>query len=418
MLSDSLLPSTELVPGPVPWASHAAEIDLLRACARTDVRGYEEQIRRAAAAGLDWDVVAETATVQGVDGMAYHHLARLTPDAVPPGALRRLRGQSEGLLAFNLHRLRALLQLVTAFREAGVPVLTFKGPLLAHRYYGNLAFRRFGDIDLLVPRAALDQATAVLAEQGFVPAGATDVASVAAAQDAQIGREYGRPADDVWVELHWALLNKTFAFPLPLADVWDRSVTHAVGSVAVPGLAPEDLLLYLCAHGTKHHWAALKWMADVVAVVEATSPDWNALLRRARAFDLDRMLLLGLGLAHRWLGLALPAAVHTALGADRAVPALIRHVETRWLFQEAGGDRTPRADQLWFFLRSRRRWAHRRPMLAHYVGLALTPTDRDEAFLPLPPRLSALHYLARPVRLGVDWVRGRVPDASSSPRPD
>jgi hypothetical protein len=399
----------EGVPDTPPWTTHPNELDLLFACARSDARATAADIRRLAAADLDWSFVVDESRTQGIDAMVYHHLARLAPEALPPSVRATLKQRSEGLLAVNLHRLRVLQQVVAALDAADVPVLTFKGPLLAQAYYGNLGFRRFVDVDLLVPRPALPAAATVLREHGFVPPAPRTAPETARMVEAQLGLEFVRPDDEVWIELHWALLNKTFAFPLATADVFARAQPHEVGRRRVWGLCDEDLLLYLCAHGTKHHWATLRWICDVAQVCRTGTVDWAVLLQRARALDCDRMLALGLLLAGRWLDAPVPAAVQERLiGRDATVARLARHVETRWLFTDAGFDRTPRWAQLRFFLRARRRWAHRRPLLGEYARLALTPTAKDRAFCPLPPSLSGLYYAVRPVRLLAEAVRPRT----------
>ena len=407
-MAPSSSPSTGRVPDTPPWTTRPDELALLFACTRSDVHGHEDTIRRHAAANLDWSFVLSESRRQGIDAMLYHHVSRLAPDALPPSARATLQARSEGLLAFNLHRLRVLRQIVDALRTADIPALTFKGPLLAQAYYGNLGFRRFVDVDLLVPRRALRPAAAVLRTQGFVSPTKRTPADTERMTEAQLGLEFVRPHDEVWVELHGALLNKTFAFPLAPEDVFERAQPHNVGAERVWGFSDDDLLLYLCAHGTKHHWATLRWICDVAQVCRTGTVDWDTLVRRARALDCDRMLALGLLLAVRRLDAPVPAAVQNRLfAADPTVAQLAHRVEARWLFTKAGFDRTPRWDQLLFFLQARRQWAHREPLLREYARLAVTPTANDRAFCPLPDRLSALYYAVRPVRLLADAVRGR-----------
>lgn len=410
------LPSPDRVPDTPPWTTHPDELALLCACARSDVHGHEDTIRRHATADLDWSFVLSEGRRQGIDAMLYHHLVRLAPEALPPPVRSTLQARSEGLLAFNLHRLRVLLQAVAALRTADIPVLTFKGPLLAQAYYGNLGFRRFVDVDLLVPRRAVRPAAAVLRTLGFVPPTKRTPGDTERMMEAQLGLEFTRAQDEVWVELHWALLNKTFAFPLAPDDVFDRAQPHDVGPERVWGFSDDDLLLYLCAHGTKHHWATLRWICDVAQVCRTGTIDWDALVHRARALDCDRMLALGLLLAVRRLDAPVPSSVQDRLiRRDATVTQLAHRVETRWLFTPAGFDRTPRWEQFLFFLQARRQWTHREPLLREYARLALTPTAKDRAFCPLPASLSALHYAVRPVRLLADAVRGRPHGAPTEP---
>jgi hypothetical protein len=391
-------PVSATFPEVPPWSTHSDEVGLLFACSRTTTRN-EEEVRDLVTRDLDWSFVLEQAARHGVDPMVYHHLHRLENGEVPPDVRETLRARRETTLAHNLHRLRKLLQVIERLDAEDIPTLSFKGPLLAERYYENLGFRRFVDLDLLVPRADLHRADAALRARGFEPPTERPDGEIARRIEDQVGVELWRPEDDLVVELHWALLNKSFAFPLGPDEVWTRAENYSVGSTDVCVLAEEDLLLYLCAHGTKHHWARLKWICDVAEVCRRASLDWGRLLARADQRDLDRLLGLGLRLAERWLDAPVPTDLQARFRDDATLSELVRHVETEWLLTADGLDRTPRWDQLFFFLRTRRRWQNRWPLLREYGALALTPTDTDRAVVDLPPTLSFLYYLIRPFRV-------------------
>ncbi len=397
MVFDSPAHSSALLDS-APWAEHADEIALLLACARTVVQ--PEDLRRHLARDLDWSVILDQAARHGIDPMVYHHLGQLEGTELPPSVEEELQSRGEGMLAYNLHRLRALGAVVEVLEEAGIPVLSFKGPLLARRYYNNLAFRRFLDLDLLVPRSQLRQAEALLKRHAFEGPELRSDEEVTKRIEDQIGLELIRPEDNLQVELHWALLNRSFAFPLSPEGIWARCQRCEIGETAVRVLSKEDELLYLCAHGTKHHWARLKWICDVAEMCRhASDLDWDGLVDRAVRLDLERILFLGLRLAKECLDAPVPTSLHERLYGDSTISDLAHWVQKRWLFTEEGLDRTPRWEQFRFFLRTRRRWRNRWPLLREYGGLALTPTEKDRALIDLPPSLSFLYYLIRPFRI-------------------
>lgn len=390
-------PRPSTFPRVPPWTTHADEIALLLACARTT--RDDDNIRGLLTRDLDWSFLLEQAARHGVDPMLYHHLSQSESKGLPPDVEETLRARREETLVYNLHRLQGLLKVAEALEDDGIPVLAFKGPLLAQRYYDNLGFRCFVDLDLLVPRADLRRADAILRARGFEPPTDRPDGEIARRIEDQVGLELWRSEDDLLVELHWALLNRSFAFPLKPDEVRARADTYTVGSTDVRVLGEEDLLLYLCAHGTKHHWARLKWMCDVAEVCRRASIDWESLVARAERQDLDRLLGLGLRLAKRWLDAPVPAALHAQFRDDPTITELARHVEANWLLTAEGLNRTPRWEQLRFFLRTRRRWRNRWPLLREFGGLALTPTEKDRAVVDLPAPLSFLYYLVRPFRI-------------------
>ena len=62
------------------------------------------------------------------------------------------------------HRLSMALPLLRRWREAGIPVVVFKGIALAHSVYPSLALRPFHDVDVVIPEAFTDRALALSQE--------------------------------------------------------------------------------------------------------------------------------------------------------------------------------------------------------------------------------------------------------------
>jgi hypothetical protein len=135
----------------------------------------------------------------------------------------------------------------------------------------------------------------------------------------------------------------------------------------VPTLAPEDLLLYLCVHGAKHHWQRLAWIGDVAALLRTYELEWGRLLDQADQTGGRRMLGLGMWLAQTLLGAVCPVDVQQRLYADPAIPGLAEEVLTR-LFATPSRSLTLAAwDRPRFYLRVRERWRDRLPCIG-YLG--------------------------------------------------
>ncbi|MEO8342158.1 MAG: nucleotidyltransferase family protein, partial [Nitrospirota bacterium] len=65
----------------------------------------------------------------------------------------------------------------------------------------------------------------------------------------------------------------------------------------VRGMAPEEFLIILCLHGSKHGWERLKWVADVAELLRSQWINWKRVFSTAAERKCHRMLLLGLALA-------------------------------------------------------------------------------------------------------------------------
>ena len=349
---------------------------------------------------LDWDYLYRAAQRHGLLPLLHSHLHGLA--AVPADFRQRLQTHARANAVHNLQLGGELLQLLQLFDAHALPALPFKGPTLAALAYGNLALREFGDLDLLMPQSQLPRAKALLLERGYRVAyplsPRQETAYLRTIRQLPLLRD-----DGCVVELHTALTPRAFRFPLETAGLWRRRGAVPVLGRPVPAPAAEDLLLILCMHGAKHRWVNLGWVCDVAELLRACPAiDWRAVLRRARQVRGRRLLLLGLDLARRLLGTALPAGVERQVRADAVVGSLARDV-CRRLFAEKG-EKAAGLASAWFHLRVRERLGDG---LAFAVSLALEPTPADWDAAPewLPWR----DYLRRPLRLAAKYARAMYP---------
>jgi len=374
----------------------------------------------------DWAETADAARLHGVQGLLYEHLARDRPAGVPDRVLHSLQQEARVIQLTNLQMMQELILLAQAFDDASLPLLTVKGPLLAQRDYGNLALRRFGDVDVLVRPSDYPAALDLLDQLGYASRETLERKEARTSRDAGLGRAFLHPDRGVTVELHDRLLNRSLSFRLWADRFWGEAVRRPIGPTHVYELSPAHRLLYLCAHGTKHHWSRLLWTMDVAQVVRRHADlDWHALLDEARRIGSLRVLLLGLRLTETWLDTDLPEAVTTAIAADSMVDTLVDEIETVWFGTDKGLYRDADWQTFWFTVRTRQRLRDNRSTIRHYLRLAVTPTDNDRAFAG-PTTPTPLLYLLRPVRLLADGLglrpptgpaRNGLPNANPIPAP-
>jgi hypothetical protein len=371
------------------------ENELLLLCARP--RGVEDaagRVRELTRAGIDWELLYRLAQRHAVLPLLYRGLEANAHGASPQGFRERLREKFRENATRNTLLAGELVRIARRFESEGVAVLAYKGPALAVQAYGNLSLRRFIDLDIIVRRRDVAHAGALLRSLGFgKPEGLTE-----SQEEFLLRRQHNlaftRDAGKLIVELHWEVAPAAFA-DVPLgARAWERAVRVPLFGGEVQSLSPEDLLLALCVHGTKHLWERLAWVCDVAALLASqTNFDWPSVIRQAHDSRIERMLYLGLHLAHGLLGARVPDEARTA-DADSVVARLTAEV-TRGLFDEAGYEPASLARSVKFNLRARRRLRDR----ADYLRFILTPTDGDLTALRLPPQMSFVYYLLRPFRL-------------------
>jgi hypothetical protein len=203
------------------------------------------------------------------------------------------------------------------------------------------------------------------------------------------------------VELHARIAPRDFHFPLGLGQLWPRRRPTALCGQEVLALSGEDLLLVLCVHGAKHLWSCLGWVCDVAELLRADrGMDWPAVVDEARSARCERILLLGLLLAHDLLEAPVPEGLvrrGRALAAVRALAAEAR----RRLFREEDS-RLEGVHNALFQLRARERLGDG---LRYALSLALAPTVADWTGARVPGALAFLYPLLRVGRLAGKYGR-------------
>ncbi len=323
----------------VPAAANRPEDELLLYCART-YRGSEESARISALAweGVDWEYLIRIAHVHGMAPLLYWHLDSACPEAVPESTLDRLRSHFRTNSVRNLFLTGELLRILKAFGGHGIAAVPYKGPALAASVYGNLALRQFIDLDIMVHRHDVPKAEELLASLGYRPRYHLTRVQKAAFLRSQCEHLFTREDGKSVVELHWEITERHLSFPLDTERLWERLEQVPLGGEIVSTFSPEDTLLILCTHGSKHLWERLGWICDVAELIRARREDmgWERVMAQAGELGGERMLLLGLFLANDLLGAALPDGVLGRIHADPAVKALAGRI-TEQLFREEDG---------------------------------------------------------------------------------
>ncbi|MDX2170540.1 MAG: nucleotidyltransferase family protein [Deltaproteobacteria bacterium] len=186
-----------------------------------------------------------------------------------------------------LHELGSSLQRLAA---AGVEAIVLKGAALLLPLYGGLAMRPMADLDILIRREDQPRAQRVLLQSGFRLARLETHAGLITAHENELA--FTKPgALTVDLDVHWSLFDSPF-YQRQLAIEWfwqDARMRQLGGGVTARTLAPEALLLHLCAHLMLHHkGVGVLWWNDVAQLVhvEAERIDWNAVIDRSVANQL------------------------------------------------------------------------------------------------------------------------------------
>ncbi len=355
------------------WATRRPEAELLLCCARTRLDAAQiERIKTLLQDDLKWQDLMQMAQRHGVTPLLYRSLRVSCPEAVPKPIMDQLQRQFHVTALRNRFLSEELLKFLTLFTTHGLPTLPYKGPVLAAIAYGDIALRKFADLDLLIDKKDFQKAKELLIAQGYQ----SEVASTQEAHYLQSQYHLGfvRADGRVSIELHWEVAWRYWAYPVEFERLWARALSVSFAGKTIASLLPEDSLLILCVHGGKHQWERLMWICDIAESILTHQMDWRQLLEQARRGGSKRTLLLGLFLAQDLLGTELPEEIRQNIQADPKIRVLASQV-TDQLFTVADevhkeeDENRPTFYRTAFYLNMRERLWDKAQFFLHYPFL-------------------------------------------------
>lgn len=248
----------------------------------------------------------------------------LMPDW-PGAVLDTLRTDAREQAMWELGHKASIAPAIAALARQGVPAIVLKGTAMAHDLYPRPALRTRGDTDLLVTRADVGRARAVLA--------ACDLSLDAPADDGVDRMQEawliaGRDGTTHCLELHWqaldaAALEGLLPFETCLADA--RPLPRLC-----PGalrLGHPAMLLHALVHRAKHMVSTyfvdnvahhdgdrLIWLMDFDLLARALDETgWARFADLALASGLAPVCREGLEATRHWLGTPLPGGIMARL---------------------------------------------------------------------------------------------------------
>jgi hypothetical protein len=296
---------------------HCTSRQLLRALMRRPNAQSREGVELLLEGFKDWGILLDLAQEHRVTQIVFAQLRNMELE-IPENVYKLLRAQYEQNALHSLVSAAELIALLRVFDRESIQAMPIKGVVLAVSIYGDLAARSAGDLDLLVRYHDLSRATTIMVERGYelITAVRADGMPV---DDSYFEYKFVRPTDGMFVELRWRLdlADSRFKRDLGINWVWPTRRTALIAGAEVPNISPTNTLLLLCMHGSKHLWSRLLWMCDVAQLLEVERElNWDLAIREAKRLGLWRCVALGVLLAHRVLGAAVPEDVLKGFESD------------------------------------------------------------------------------------------------------
>jgi Uncharacterised nucleotidyltransferase len=380
---------------------HKLEVELLLCCARTCIDySTSERIKYLLQQDINWEYLINIAWRHGVDSLLYHSINKTSPDGISKLILNELYNKFQTNAVSNLFLTNELLKILTFLAENNISAIPFKGPVLGVLLYGNLAFRKFSDLDIIVHKSDILKVKNLLVSQGFQAVPNLTESQEKIYIDSQLGYNFVRN-DGVVVEVHWTPIPKMFTFPIDPEKLWERLETISLAGKSVSVLAPEDFLIILCAHGCKDRWSQLKWVCDIAQLIDShPSLNWEKILEQAKVLGSKRRLWLGLLLAQKLLGVKLPEKVLQDILSDSRMLPLATQIQ-EWMFDK-NEDEFHFFERTFFHLKVRENISDKFMFYLHYLTTPIREKDweliQDIKLIFVP------QVLRHPFRLLVEFI--------------
>ncbi len=382
----------------VPPTQVRPEDELILHCAQMqDSADSGEQLRVLLGKDIEWPYLRRRALWHGMVPFLYHKVRDVRSEEAPETFLNQLEKQYLMSARRNVLMTGELLILVNLFEAHNIPVIPYKGPALAVMAYKDCMLREFDDLDILVRREDISRAKNLLIKQGYRP--------YLPLRGVQEKAYFGTSLQDSFpftranglgpIDLHWTVEPECLSFVLKSEKLWQRLEKVTLDGFSIQTICPEDMVLLLCIHGTRHRWERLIWLRDLAGLIEL-HPEikWQTVMDRANLMGARRMVSLSLLLSNSLLKAPLPTGVLPMLEKEDGIPRLMEKVQKDF-FREIQGESLPFESGLYYF-----RAMERISDKARYCfGELATPTPLEWASLRLPSYLFPLYYTVRPVRL-------------------
>lgn len=384
-------------------SSTAIETEILLLCARSFLGTAESsQLTHLAESEVRWSLLLEAAERHNLLPLLHFNRKQLKR-AIPDHILKALEVRFVEYSRASVQMLDVLHTLLASFAHEGVVAVPFKGPVLGERYYGDLLYRTFCDLDVWVPQSQVATAHRCLNELGFAPCpwrGYIDFSETFFGNElfSKLCSEYAylNELNRVSVDLHWKVLPAQL-LPISENELESSIKTARIWNRDMRMFSDELSLIIVAVHGCKHGWSQINFLLDIALIIQNGSIDWTVVLSMCDKFDALQPVLSGLYLCKELLHLSVPQQLLHKMPKLKTM-AWCQEIATDLLSDPM----QPNWSEIkkWFFFASNKSGLLRQA--AYLIGACTEPSLDEYHRFPLSPKLYPLYFALRPFNLTID----------------
>ncbi|MBI2809746.1 MAG: nucleotidyltransferase family protein [Candidatus Melainabacteria bacterium] len=388
------------------------EIRLIICLGRNDVSAEALALaEQLILSGIDWDYLLAAVVFHGVFPTFFKHLKTHFAAHVPAKCFRMMTGHNDKIRFLNLALVGTFLQYHSLLQKNNIQSVIFKGPVLALSLYDDLLMREYSDVDVLVSRADVRAAQALLLDSGYKPTPEREppLSREFVQSDVFFELEYehtfAKETPTGVIDLHWQI-QPHHVLPLDFDVVLKHAEPITIERRAVQTISSNLSIIVLAAHASKHYWTRLLWVCDIAEMADNSAKcnlDWAVVKSLAAQLGVTAMVVLALNLAKEIFASPIPPFAEAGMTAELQV--LMRDVIDK--FEELSTQEEPGMRLLsWKFCTQ---LISSFPAKTRYIATeAFHPSVADYVRLPLPLPLYKAYYLLHPAWLVQDAIVRRL----------
>ncbi|MBJ6360243.1 nucleotidyltransferase family protein [Paenibacillus sp. GCM10012307] len=339
---------------------------------------------------IDWNQFVELVRHHRVFPTVYAAMKKLPPQLIPADVLEALTLDCTRNTFRMLQLTAELKQVAEQMASENIRMLVLKGPLLAQELYSDVSMRASKDLDVLIPLEDVERAESALKDQGYV------------IKDPKLRlindwkwkdhhQSYYHPGKQIQVELHWRL-HPDSGRESSFDELWSQRRASVLTGYPIYCMGKEEMMDYLVAHGARHAWFRLRWLADIDRMIRMNM-DYERLIKLFYKNGSQHLGGQALLLASSFLGTPIPymfQPLYSGKKSRKLASQAAFFMENKvQICPEPTADIAGKYKSYMLSLKS---WRQR----TAYLLRRLYPSSSDAEVFPLPKGLHFLYFPLRP----------------------
>ena len=309
--------------------------------------------------------------------------------------LAELKAHYQTIAQRNMLMSAELIRIMKLLEDNGIEALAFKGPALSQLVYGDITLRQYVDLDVLVKKEDIYKIDTLLKGREY-----QRVIKLTSIQEKiwiKFKHDLGlyHPRSGVHFEMHWSLLDEDYPIQMDQNTLWENPQTVMINQHKIKTFPTEDLLLYLCIHGSTHLWERIEWIKDIDLLIRTQEIDWGKITEKAESSNVETILYLGITLTHNLFSTKLPSTIYAHIYHDTKLAVLSDYIFKSWQRDNVNGIN----ETLQHTLSMLRLFPNTKARLSYLHKITLKPTLNEYSVIDLPKGLYWFYYLVRPYLL-------------------